>query len=967
MATLVLGIAGSALGGGLLPGGLSLLGTPLSGAAIGSTLGTIGGAFVDQALLGPLAGASGQASVPQGPRVSDLKLGSSSEGTPLPRVYGKARLPGHLIWATRFKEKKEKVKQQTAGGKNLASSAGSGKNTKAIKYTYFANVAYAICEGPIDRVGRIWADGKPLKKGKFDFDIHLGADDEPVESFIASKEGGDVPAYRGTAYVVFKNMPLESFGNRLPQLNFEVIRRFDSFEDSVRAVTMIPGAGEFVYATDQVIATSGGVTVSENVHTNEGGSDFTASIDQLEQLLPNVQHVSLVVTWFGTDLRIGNCQIKPGVETSVKSTEPYAWSVGGVTRDEAHVVSESGGRPAYGGTPADAAVISAIQDLKARGYGVTFYPFIAMDVPEGNTLPNPYGGTGQPAYPWRGRITCTPAPEEVDTADKTAACATQVAAFVGTAAPAHFAINGETVSYSGPDEWSFRRFILHCAHLCEAAGGVDAFIMGSEMIGATTLRSSASAFPFVTALVALAADVKDVLTPGTLLTYGANWTEHPAYAPADGSGDVYFHLDPLWSSADVDAVGIDVYWPLSDWRDGEDHLDYEPGRTIYDLDYLRGNIRGGEAFDFYYPAAGETGNEASPERLAQDRTAITDGAYGKPWVYKPKAVLEWWQNQHFNRPAGVESGSPTAWVPESKRIWFTEFGCPAVDKGSNQPNVFIDPKSSESFAPFFSRATRDDLMQRRYIQALASWFDPDDPDYIAGSNPVSSVYDAPMVDVARLYVYTWDARPYPVFPLALSIWADGGNWELGHWLTGRVGGGDVARVVAQILEDYGFTRYEASRLAGSLDGYAIDRLMSARDALQPLSLAYFIDAHESGGLIHFTKRGRIGSLATVTPDELVETDASQPLYGLTRGQETELPLSAKITFVNEAKDYAQAAVEARHLNVRSGRVSAAELPIVMRHDRRKESPSRGSVTYGRRGSGRASRCRRRFSRSSQAT
>ena len=92
--------------------------------------------------------------------------------------------------------------------------------------------------------------------------------------------------------------------------------------------------------------------------------------------------------------------------------------------------------------------------------------------------------------------------------------------------------------------------------------------------------------------------------------------------------------------------------------------------------------------------------------------------------------------------AASSRASPTAWVPQSKPIWFTELGCPAVDKGSNQPNVFIDPKSSESFAPFFSRVTRDDLMQRRYIQALSSFFDPDDPDYVAGSNPTSSEYDA---------------------------------------------------------------------------------------------------------------------------------------------------------------------------------------------------------------------------------
>jgi hypothetical protein len=187
----------------------------------------------------------------------------------------------------------------------------------------------------------------------------------------------------------------------------------------------------------------------------------------------------------------------------------------------------------------------------------------------------------------------------------------------------------------------------------------------------------------------------------------------------------------------------------------------------------------------------------------------------------------------------------------------------------------------------------------------------------------------PYVFLLPRLVYTWDARPFPAFPYALSVWADGGNWELGHWLTGRVGGGALAAIVRQILEDYGFTRYEVTRLYGFLDGFLIDRIMSAREALQPLGLAYLFDAYESGGLIQFAHRGLIGSVATVTPDDLVETDAEAPLYTLTRGQETELPLSAKITYIDGSQDYAQAAVEARRLSVRSDRVSAAELPIVI--------------------------------------
>jgi GTA TIM-barrel-like domain/Putative phage tail protein len=941
MATLVLGAVGSAVGGALFPG--SVLGTALTGATIGGAVGSVAGSLLDNALLAPLAAASGETHIAKGPRLSDVQLGSSSEGAPLPRVYGRARLPGQLIWATRFKEEVTVTTQTTGGGqvkggKNVfGSQSGSAQapsqTVRTVEYSYFANAAYAICEGPITRIGRIWADGKELKQSDFTIRVHLGTESQSRDGLITGKQGGSnfAPAYRGTAYVVFEAMALERFGNRLPQLNFEVFRAVDGFEKELKAVNLIPSAGEFVYDDDQVLRIEDGAAVSENLHTAVGGTDWTVALDQLEQQLPNVGNVSLVVSWFGTDLRIGSCEVKPGVEVATKSTQPYDWSVGGVTRETAYVVSEVDGRPAYGGTPADRAVVAAIKDLKSRGLKVTLYPFISMDVAEDNSLPDPYSGAGsQPAYPWRGRITCDPAPGEPASVDQTGAFAAQVSEFVGAAAPSDFSIDGDTVTYSGPNEWSFRRFILHYAHLCEAAGGVDAFLIGSEMRGATTLRSSARSFPFVGALVDLASDVRGVLSGGTKITYGADWTEHRGHQPQDGSGDVYFHLDPLWASNDIDAVGIDVYWPLSDWRDGEAHLDFQAGwRSIYDLDYLKSNIRGGEGFDWYYPSAGATGNEASPERLSQTRLAITDGAYGKPWIYKPKAILEWWENPHHNRPGGVESGSPTAWVPQLKPIWFTEVGCPAVDKGANQPNVFIDPKSSESFAPYFSRSVRDDLIQRRYIQAIQGFFDPAHEDYVSGQNPVSSVYGGRMVDASRIFVYTWDARPYPAFPYALSVWADGGNWELGHWLTGRVGGGALAAIVRQILEDYGFTSYEVTKLYGFLDGFVIDRIMSARDALQPLGLAYLFDAYESGGLIQFAHRGLLGAVAAVTPDDLVETDADAPLYTLTRGQETELPLSAKVTYIDGNQDYSQGAVEARRLGVRSDRVSAAELPIVM--------------------------------------
>src|SRR5690606_416875 len=212
----------------------------------------------------------------------------------------------------------------------------------------------------------------------------------------------------------------------------------------------------------------------------------------LEASLPNLGTVLLVVGWFGDDLRAGQCTIRPKVEFADKSTTPNAWQVHTLSRAAAAVVSTVNGRPAYGGTPSDDSVVRAVRDLKARGFSVVFYPFVFMDIAQGNSLPDPWTGSfAQPVYPWRGRITCDPAPGRPGTADKTATAGTQVAAFFGSAAPGDISVsvNGSTgavfTGYSGPSEWSFRRFILHYAKLCAAInavdpGAVDGFLIGSE-------------------------------------------------------------------------------------------------------------------------------------------------------------------------------------------------------------------------------------------------------------------------------------------------------------------------------------------------------------------------------------------------------------------------------------------------------------------------------------------------------
>ncbi len=913
MATLALAAVGAAAGGALLPGGVSLLGATLSGAAIGSQIGALAGSYVDNALLG------GGSKVVEGPRLQKVHLTASTEGAAVPRIYGRARVGGQVIWADEIIERKV-TSSAGGGGKGLGSKAGGAQR---VEYQYFASFAVAICEGEITGMGRVWADGRELDLTRTVTRLYTGSEDQAADALISAKLGADAaPAFRGTAYIVFQELALAQFGDRIPQLSFEVSRAVDTLGAKIRGVVMIPGSGEFVYATQPVSQTFGlGRSRPENVHTLAGETDWQVAADQLEAALPNLSAVSLVVSWFGTDLRAGTCLLKPGVERKQKTTAPLSWSVCGVKRDAAYVVSAREGRPAYGGTPSDQTVVAAIEDLKARGFDVILTPFILMDVPEGNTLPDPYGQPAQGTYPWRGRITCHPAAGQPGTVDKTAAAGAQIAQFVGTATPSHFSINGKTVIYTGPNEWSLRRMVLHQAYLAKAAGGISAFVIGSELRGLTTVRSSASDYPFVSALVSLAADVKTVLGPSTKVTYAADWSEYFGHHPQDGTGDVYFHLDPLWASASIDGIAIDCYWPLSDWRDQSGHADAAAGwRSIYDPEYLRANVRGGEGFDWYYKNAAD--------REAQVRTPITD-AFGKPWVFRYKDIKSWWSNAHHNRPGGIESSTATAWVPQSKPFWLTEIGCPAVDKGANQPNVFVDPKSSENALPYFSRGTRDDLMQRRVLDAMISTFDPADPDFDPAANPVSAVYGGRMVSPDHVLPYCWDARPHPAFPSALDVWGDGTNWALGHWLNGRMAGGALDATLKAMMVDYGFARARVDAMPGSLQGYVVDRVMSARQALQPLELAYFFDVLESGGEITFRPRGQNLASLGITTDELVETRVGSPLLTVTRGQEADLPASAKVTYIDEARDYQPAVAEARRLAGASGRISQIELPIVM--------------------------------------
>ncbi len=899
MATLLLSAAGAAVGAGF---GGTVLG--LSGAVIGRAIGATVGRAIDQRVLG-----TGSDPVDVG-RIDRLRLTGAGEGGAIGQIWGRMRVGGQVVWATQFTET---VRRRRTG-------KGAPK-PKVNDYSYSVSVAIALCEGEILRVGRIWADGNEISPRDLNFRIYTGSETQLPDPLIEAVEGtGKAPAYRGLAYVVIEDLELAPFGNRVPQFSFEVFRAAqgpgvgsrDTLGGALKGVALIPGTGEYGLATTAVhYAEAPGRNRTANVHSPSGRTDFATSLEQLDQELPNANSVSLVVSWFGDDLRCSTCTIRPKVEQRTLDGVGMPWRAGGLNRAAALEVPKVDGASIYGGTPTDASVIEAIRALRTAGKDVMFYPFILMDQVVGNSRPDPWtGAVSQPALPWRGRITLAQAPGRAGSTDRTAGAVAEVTAFFGTAEPGHFSTSGGIVSYTGPSNWGFRKFILHYAHLCAMAGGVESFCIGSEMRSLTQIRGAGDTFPAVIELKRLAADVRSILGTGVKLSYAADWSE---YFGHHTEGNVYFHLDALWADPMIDFIGIDNYMPISDWRDGEDHLDAVRG-SIYNASYLQQNVAGGEGFDWYYD---------SPEgALAQRRLPISDGNYDEAWVFKYKDLRSWWSKLHYGRVNGVRSTAPSAWVPASKPIRFTEYGCAAVDKGTNQPNRFVDVRSSESGLPAWSNGGRDDLVQMQYLLATTSFWGS------AANNPVSNIYGGPMIDMDHAYAWAWDARPFPEFPGQAAVWSDGSSYARGHWLNGRASSQPLAAVVSELCLRSDVVDLDVSALFGLVRGYQQSEITTARSALQPLMLAYGFDVFERDGLLIFRNR-----------DARVNTDLSEDALALSpdidgrietsRSSDVDTAGQVRLGYVDAQSSYELRSVETRFPDEEAFSVSQTDLPLAL--------------------------------------
>ncbi len=96
MASVVLSIAGGAVAG-----------------PIGAAIGSLVGAAIDSQIVAALTPTQRV----EGARLDDLRFTTATEGAVIPRVYGRHRAGGNIIWATDFREETQTT---TQGGARAA-------------------------------------------------------------------------------------------------------------------------------------------------------------------------------------------------------------------------------------------------------------------------------------------------------------------------------------------------------------------------------------------------------------------------------------------------------------------------------------------------------------------------------------------------------------------------------------------------------------------------------------------------------------------------------------------------------------------------------------------------------------------------------------------------------------------------------------------------------------------------------
>ena len=500
-----------------------------------------------------------------GTRLESLQIQVSTHGNAVPRVYGLMRLAGNVIWARPLRE---------------VATTTTVNGTTTTSYSYFATVAIAICEGPILAIDEVWANSvRAPFRGLYAFDVpgnfaleeHKGTEIQQVSPLIESFEGaGMVPAYKGIAYIVIRDFPLDNYDSRLPNFTFNVNSSpvSDLVSDSARLFSMRsgrvilgPGHGPFEYGTTIVTRQKGILNANDvtvpvgqpypiNQKAGSTVSDMQVSAGQLFPRFGQILGIKIKPVWYYDPTPSPNAPpvVYPSLPTDMATTRdffaPYDWTVGNVAPSGVlHIIpNTSNGKPLSGGTPSDRSIMECIQYFNSISKFIFFEP----------TMIN---------------IRLINGKRQKTVANGLSAESLEL-----------FMSRGVSRTY--------KDFIMHYVNLLGSS--VFDFSVGDGLFEATKVSDGSGNYPAVMYLASIISDIKTIV-PSLRVSYSADWREYNAPAEANSSLNREI-MTPIWQVSDF--ISINAFYPIT-----PDLLQSE-----IDASTVQTNWEAAEGWDYSYNA-----------------------------------------------------------------------------------------------------------------------------------------------------------------------------------------------------------------------------------------------------------------------------------------------------------------------------------------------------------------------------
>ena len=230
-----------------------------------------------------------------------------------PRLYGRMRMGGNIIWATDFREE---TKTTTQGG----GKGGGGGKVRPPSISTTPPSPLALCEGPITGIGRIWPTASRMDLSGVTWRWYPGDEAQAADRFIAAKMGAsEYPGLsRHGLCRVTRNSRCPPMATACRNSRSEVFRPLadpDTAEGTDPRRHHDPGLGRvhLCDAGDPPRPTSGR-DVPENLNALANSTDMVEALTGCRRWRPRSRASASWSPWFGDDLRAGSCKVRPGVE-----------------------------------------------------------------------------------------------------------------------------------------------------------------------------------------------------------------------------------------------------------------------------------------------------------------------------------------------------------------------------------------------------------------------------------------------------------------------------------------------------------------------------------------------------------------------------------------------------------------------------------------------------------------------------